>query len=199
MAMIQYKCENCGVKLESPDELGDGEDRCPSCGTVCHVPLSKAQKTAKAQQDQAKKQAAAKARYAAETRKAAVSWSQPKSDAAAWWNDAQKRHDNPQHETMTPKERAAAVRQHKKKSPDAAYPGASNISMGLAVTGWIVIFLAVVSAIAVGDKGGATAIVITLFMGIIGGLVLMGLGSAVGLLTRIAWKLEYGGGSDPTH
>jgi len=45
--MIRYKCENCGVTLETDDWLGGVREKCPSCGHECLVPLPKAQRVEK--------------------------------------------------------------------------------------------------------------------------------------------------------
>jgi hypothetical protein len=38
--MICYRCEHCGVDLESPDDLAGKQDKCPACGKACAVPTS---------------------------------------------------------------------------------------------------------------------------------------------------------------
>ncbi len=43
---IAYKCSSCGVKLESPAELGGKEDKCPLCNHICTVPMTKQQRAA---------------------------------------------------------------------------------------------------------------------------------------------------------
>ena len=45
--MIRYKCDNCGVTLETDDSFGGKREKCPSCGHECAVPLSKAQRVEK--------------------------------------------------------------------------------------------------------------------------------------------------------
>jgi DNA-directed RNA polymerase subunit RPC12/RpoP/phage FluMu protein Com len=41
---IKYKCPECGEKLENTGSMGGSEDKCPLCGNIHTVPLSKGQK-----------------------------------------------------------------------------------------------------------------------------------------------------------
>ena len=53
--MIRHRCPACKATLENEDAMGGRTDRCPLCGALCEVPLSKAQKAeARARQRQEK-------------------------------------------------------------------------------------------------------------------------------------------------
>jgi len=96
--MIQYKCPACGMKLENDDDMGEQEDRCPSCGGVHAVPLSKAQKQAVSR---AKKAKAARTRQRREEAREDAE-AQAKKEAepvakkpAPWWDDVGERYNGP--------------------------------------------------------------------------------------------------------
>jgi DNA-directed RNA polymerase subunit RPC12/RpoP len=48
---IKYKCPECGEKLENTGSMGGLDDKCPLCGNVHSVPLSKSQKKAIREQE----------------------------------------------------------------------------------------------------------------------------------------------------
>jgi len=48
---IKYKCPECGKKLENAGSMGGLDDKCPLCGNVHTVPLSKGQKKTIREQD----------------------------------------------------------------------------------------------------------------------------------------------------
>ena len=162
--MIQYKCENCGAKLESPAELGGGEDQCPGCGAACQVPLSKAQKKAKAEQGRATKRAAAEA-----TPKAIS------GNPAVWWNDALEKKNSPP--AKGSRQSSGAVK-HKADDP--------GVACMLPVLSWIIIVVYLIAAIDAFQRAGAVAGWDLLFKGVGGGLVLLALSSIISLLARIA-------------
>jgi len=176
--MIQYTCENCGAEVESPDEMGGGEDRCPDCGATCHVPLSKAQEKVQAEEGRAKKRASAEAKPKAMT-------------PADWWNEALERKNNPQQSTVGSQSHSEAHRHRKKYTPGETYPRATFVASMLSFVGIILMLVTLFGGLAAADETGAAAAVIATLPSLIGGLVLLGLSSVISMLARIAWKLEH--------
>ena len=60
--MIHYRCRGCQAKLETPDENGRAEEKCPACGTPNRVPMSKAQRDEEQAERKAEKETAREAR-----------------------------------------------------------------------------------------------------------------------------------------